>query len=178
MSEHNISPANKLSIHNNLGNPDAILISRAASTDSMSIKFLPNGALSPSNTAFYQGVQASSNNYSINTWDGTTWYEPLTVTPTNRVGVGVTGPTAGLHLKAGTATANTAPLKFTSGTLLTTPEAGAIEFLTDAYYGTITTGGALISQLLLFSEELLQPKTSPSKPPPASELQAPICISW
>ncbi|KKP98831.1 MAG: hypothetical protein US08_C0006G0001, partial [Candidatus Nomurabacteria bacterium GW2011_GWF2_36_19] len=31
---------------------------------------------------------------------------------------------------------------FTSGTLLTTPEAGAIEFLTDAYYGTITTGGA------------------------------------
>jgi len=47
---------------------------------------------------------------------------------------------AGLNLKAGTATAGTAPLKFTSGTLLTTTEAGSIEFLNDAYYGTITTG--------------------------------------
>ena len=45
-----------------------------------------------------------------------------------------------LHLKTGTAIASTAPLKFTSGTLLTTAEARAVEFLTDAYYGTITTG--------------------------------------
>ena len=50
--------------------------------------------------------------------------------------------TARLHLPAGTATASTAPLKFTSGTLLTTEEAGAIEFLTDKFYGTITTGAA------------------------------------
>jgi hypothetical protein len=62
-----------------------------------------------------------------------------------RVGIGgttggITGPTANLHLGAGTATANTAPLKINSGTLLTSPEAGAIEFLTDKYYGTITTG--------------------------------------
>ena len=59
-----------------------------------------------------------------------------------KVGIGTTGPTAVLHLKAGTATASTAPLKLTSGTLLTTPEAGAVEFLTDAFYGTITTGAA------------------------------------
>ena len=39
-----------------------------------------------------------------------------------------TTPTAVLHLKAGSATANTAPLKLTSGTNLTTPEAGAVEF--------------------------------------------------
>jgi hypothetical protein len=45
-----------------------------------------------------------------------------------RVGIGTTGPTAVLHLKAGTATASTAPLKLTSGTVNTTPEAGAIEF--------------------------------------------------
>ena len=57
-----------------------------------------------------------------------------------KVGIGQTTPTALLHLKAGTATASTAPLKFTSGTLLTTAEAGAIEFLTDKFYGTITTG--------------------------------------
>lgn len=37
-------------------------------------------------------------------------------------------PTAKLHIGAGTATAGTAPLKFTSGTVMTTPEAGAIEY--------------------------------------------------
>jgi hypothetical protein len=44
--------------------------------------------------------------------------------------------------RAGTATAGTAPLKFTSGTSLTAPEAGAIEFTTDDYFATITTGTA------------------------------------
>lgn len=43
-------------------------------------------------------------------------------------------------IRAGTATAGTAPLKFTSGTLLGTPEAGAVEFNTDNLYFTITTG--------------------------------------
>jgi len=61
---------------------------------------------------------------------------------TANVGIGVGDPTAVLHLKAGTTAANSAPLKFNSGSLLTTAEAGAIEFLTDAYYGTITTGAA------------------------------------
>ena len=59
----------------------------------------------------------------------------------DRLGVGV-APTAVLHLKAGTASANTAPLKFNSGTLNTTAEVGAVEFLGDAFYGTITTGAA------------------------------------
>lgn len=45
-----------------------------------------------------------------------------------RLGIGVTSPTGVLHLKAGTATASTAPLKFTSGTNLTTAEAGAMEY--------------------------------------------------
>lgn len=46
-----------------------------------------------------------------------------------RLSVGGTStPTAILHLAAGTATANTAPLKFTTGTNLTTPEAGVMEF--------------------------------------------------
>lgn len=58
------------------------------------------------------------------------------------VGIGVASPSAYLHLKAGTATASTAPLKFNSGTLLTTAEAGAVEFNTDDYYATITTGAA------------------------------------
>jgi hypothetical protein len=45
-----------------------------------------------------------------------------------RLGIGVTSPTAVLHLKAGTASAETAPLKFTSGTNLTAAEAGAMEW--------------------------------------------------
>jgi hypothetical protein len=57
------------------------------------------------------------------------------------VGCGVT-PTAVLHLKAGTAAAGTAPLKFNSGTLLSSAEAGAMEFLSDDLYFTITTGAA------------------------------------
>ena len=47
---------------------------------------------------------------------------------TGNVGIGTTSPTAVLHLKAGTATSGTAPLKLTSGVVNTTPEAGAIEF--------------------------------------------------
>ena len=53
-----------------------------------------------------------------------------------------TQPTAKLHIAAGSASANTAPLKLTSGTLLTTPEVGAIEFNNDNFYATITTGAA------------------------------------
>lgn len=63
-------------------------------------------------------------------------------TSTGKVGVGTVSPTALLHLAAGTTAASTAPLKFTSGSLMTAPEAGAVEFLADAYYGTITTGTA------------------------------------
>ena len=37
-------------------------------------------------------------------------------------------PTAYIHLKGGTATASTAPLKFTSSTNLTTAENGAMEY--------------------------------------------------
>jgi hypothetical protein len=42
-------------------------------------------------------------------------------------------------LRPGTTAAGTAPLKFTSGPLLSSAEAGAIEFLTDRFYYTQTT---------------------------------------
>ena len=43
-------------------------------------------------------------------------------------------------IRPGTTGAGTAPLKFISGSLLTTPEAGAIEFNNDTLYFTQTTG--------------------------------------
>ena len=43
-------------------------------------------------------------------------------------------------IRPGTAASGTAPLKFTSGTLMTTPEAGAMEFNNNLLYFTITSG--------------------------------------
>lgn len=67
----------------------------------------------------------------------------FTMTTAGLAGFGnVTTPTARIHIAAGTATASTAPLKFTSGTSLTSAEAGAMEFTTDDLFFTITTGAA------------------------------------
>ena len=59
----------------------------------------------------------------------------------DRVGVniGTTTNTRGalLRLGAGTATANSAPLKFTAGTLLTTPELGALEYVDNGTTGNL-----------------------------------------
>jgi len=44
-----------------------------------------------------------------------------------------------LTLSAGTATAGTAPLKLTSGTVLTTPETGSIEYDGTNYFGSVST---------------------------------------
>lgn len=60
---------------------------------------------------------------------------------TGSIGIG-NAPTARFQLPAGAAGASLAPMKMTSGTLQTTPEVGAQEFLTDDYFCTITTGAA------------------------------------
>lgn len=70
----------------------------------------------------------------------TTQSEKMRITNAGNVGIGTISPTGVLHLKAGTATANTAPLKFTSGTNLTTAEAGAMEFNgTNLFFSPSTT---------------------------------------
>lgn len=62
-----------------------------------------------------------------------------TTASTGNIGIYVVAPSARLHLPAGTAAANTAPLKLTSGINLTTPEDGTFEFDgTNLYF---TTGG-------------------------------------
>jgi hypothetical protein len=45
-------------------------------------------------------------------------------------------------LGAGSTAAGSFPVKYTSGALMTAPEIGAVEFLTDKWYGTVTTGTA------------------------------------
>lgn len=52
----------------------------------------------------------------------------LTVVNNKVFAGGVTSATARLHIAAGTASATTAPLKFTSGTVMTTGETGAMEY--------------------------------------------------
>lgn len=67
-------------------------------------------------------------------------------------------PTALLHLAAGTATASTSPLKFTSGTNLTTAEAGGME-----YNGTnlfFTRAGTTRENVLVAVDNAAAPSTS------------------
>ena len=52
-------------------------------------------------------------------------------------GMGTTALTAKLHVAAGSATAGTAPIKLTAGTVNTTPEAGTIEFDGSNFFITI-----------------------------------------
>lgn len=52
----------------------------------------------------------------------------------------VNGGHQNITIRPGTTVPGTAPLKFSSGSLLTTPEAGALEFNSDRLYFTQTTG--------------------------------------
>jgi hypothetical protein len=53
------------------------------------------------------------------------------------IGINQATPTAYLHVGAGSATAGTAPIKLTAGTVNTTPEAGTIEFDGSNFFLTI-----------------------------------------
>ncbi|MFV5703879.1 hypothetical protein ACM55F_18655 [Flavobacterium sp. XS2P12] len=62
--------------------------------------------------------------------------ERLRVLSAGNIGIGVPAPTASLHIKPGTASAGTAPLKLTDGPLLTTVEPGAIEYKSHTFYAS------------------------------------------
>lgn len=89
-----------------------------------SAKRLSLGFNTTTNKAFIQSLINADN-----------YYDLLLNPNGGNVGIGVTSSTAALHLKAGTA--NTAPLKLTTGTALITPEDGAIEYHSSHIYATI-----------------------------------------
>ncbi len=76
---------------------------------------------------------ASSNNFGIYQADSSNNYFA------GNLGMGLTNPSAALHLRSGTPMAGTAPLKLTAGINLTTPEAGAIEYDGTSLYYTDET---------------------------------------
>jgi hypothetical protein len=80
-------------------------------------------------------VTNATNSYAIvaSANSGATNNYALYITSGNS-GFGVVSPTARIHLAAGTATANTSPLKFTSGTNLTAAEAGTVEYDGNRFY--------------------------------------------
>ena len=67
--------------------------------------------------------------------------ERMRITNDGKIGIGLTSPTAFLNIKASTGTTGTAPLKFTSGSLLGTTEAGAVEYDGSHLYFTATNSG-------------------------------------
>lgn len=115
---------------------------------SSSISMAYPGVTNPGYSIYLSGAlglgligKGSSNDITlINNAGGIVAYVPTGTTNfalSGKVGVaGITVPSAYIHTAAGAATAGSAPQKFTAGTFLTTPEAGAVEF--DAASNTLS----------------------------------------
>lgn len=81
------------------------------------------------------GAGTGSTNYFPTIYSG--GVEVARFSTQGRFGIGVTSITGLIHLKAGTATAGTAPIKLTAGVNLTTPENGTLEFDGTNLYFTV-----------------------------------------
>lgn len=122
----------------NLGSHNLTLVGNLSVTGNI----IPQGALNLGGYGLVN-VNPTQGNYDfvVSSEDDANFFR-VDATDAGKVGIGAgSAPTALLHLGAGTATAGTAPLKLTSGTLLATPEAGALEFNTDSLYFTQTSSG-------------------------------------
>ncbi|HBE43385.1 MAG TPA: hypothetical protein DDW27_19730, partial [Bacteroidales bacterium] len=83
----------------------------------------------------------ASSQFALWSYDGASaWTNRFTLRgQSGNVGIGVETPTATLHLRAGTSSANSAPLKFSAGTNLGTVENGTVEFDGTNYF--VSSGG-------------------------------------
>ncbi|HTI07615.1 MAG TPA: hypothetical protein VL832_03630 [Puia sp.] len=91
----------------------------------------------------------------------TTSNERMRIDGSGHVGIGTTSPTADLHLAAGTTSANTAPLKFTSGNNLSTAEDGAVEYDGTNYFVSVGTVRYTLAKTLTATSNLNFPITGP-----------------
>ena len=95
----------------------------------------------------------------------------MTILNDGRVGIGITPPTAKLHIGAATSSAGTGSLKITPGTLLVTPEDGLYEYDGSNYYVSVSTnrytlltsnnglqlsGGTLVGNCILAANSNIQ----------------------
>lgn len=128
------SGTNLLSIIGELTNPNTDLVLRPTNGG---VSVIVKGISTQSVPAFIVR-SAATQNTSLQEWQNSSSVALVTIDKNGNLGVGAT-PTAVLHLKAGTATANTAPLKMNSGTKLTTPEVGAVEYDANNFYYTKNT---------------------------------------
>lgn len=107
------------------------------------LHFVNNSSGGAAGDGFLIGIESTyANLYVAEAWDlrfATSATERMRITSGGSVSIGAFAPTAILHLKAGTATASTAPLKLTSGTSLTTAESGAVEYDGTDWYLTDST---------------------------------------
>jgi hypothetical protein len=115
----------------------SLFINRLSSSGSMNLYFSYTGTVYAGIKANYSSGEMKIGGY--NTGYFATMYSDnaeVARFTSGKVGIGVTAPTAVLHLKAGTSTANTSPLKFNSGTNLTTVENGAVEYDGTDYFAS------------------------------------------
>ncbi len=93
------------------------------------------------------------------------------IASTGNIGIGLNGPSAALEIKAGTASANSAPLKLTSGTNLSSVEAGAMEYDGTHLYFTPSTTRKILLKGLTNSSTINFPSISASS---SSELNVTV----
>jgi hypothetical protein len=94
--------------------------------------------ISGASQEIYLGATTDNGSYTVQ-HNGTTYFGGNTYASAKGFFGGTTTPTALVHIAAGTASANTAPMKFVSGTNLTTAEAGAVEY-NGSFYDTKASG--------------------------------------
>ncbi|MCG2613741.1 hypothetical protein LZZ85_05595 [Terrimonas sp. NA20] len=120
---------------------------------------------------YQAGLQQTSGNGNI--FIGTSTTSPASATASNqlnignwiygqsgKIGINTTSPTARLTIAAGTDVGQTAPLKFTAGTNLATPENGAVEYNGTNYFVTSDDTRYTLAKTLTNTGSLNFPSTA------------------
>jgi hypothetical protein len=116
----------------------AFTAASVSATATSSTASITKTALSVQSTNTWNGTNAVSRALHCNATGGAKNY--AAVFEAGNVGVNVVDPTARLHLAAGSTSPGTAPIKFTSGSLMTATEAGAVEWDGTQLHITQTSG--------------------------------------